>query len=115
MDTDGAVIITWPKPEHGQVTVGPTATPTPEVGTLAPHMIQLADALTDEPIVSVTRLVITVDCNAGAPVLAEATALLDEDGHLLGPGESPVRCDDDPSEFRTGTFTWIVAEMRVAD
>lgn len=91
--------ITWPKPK-----------------TVPPHPleIRLHEHGTNEPIESATGIVIVADVS-NAPITARLTMLVDEDRlPLLGRDISRATLDDN-GEPRTGQFTWVVAEMRIAD
>lgn len=93
----GRLIIIWPK-SGGAAVHG--------------NLIAFIDADNGEPIVTITDLTVHVDLYA--PVVAEVAMFADADGKpLLGAHAMPVP-NADGTAYRTGTFRWIVAEMRVA-
>lgn len=93
----GRLIIIWPKAS---------------VDAVYGHLVAFADADSGDPIVTITDLTIHVDLYAA--LVAEATMLTGLDGKpLLGTRARPVPTEDGKA-YRTGTFRWLVAEMRVS-
>jgi hypothetical protein len=93
----GRLIIVWPKP-GGPAVHG--------------NLVAFIDADSGDPIVTITDLTVHVDLYA--PAVAEVAMYADADGKpLLGAHAMPVRAADGKA-YRTGTFRWLVAEMRVA-
>ena len=93
---EGRVIITWPKPVNGLIHGA---------------RIAITDADTGQPIVS--AMDVTVYATLDGPPVAEMTMLTGEDSKPLQAGVPVVPADD--GGFRTGTFRWVVAEMRTAE
>lgn len=92
----GRLVIIWPK-ASGPAVHG--------------NLIAFIDADSGDPIVTITDLTVHVDLYA--PVVAEVAMFADADGKpLLGAHAMPVP-DADGKAYRTGTFRWLVAEMRV--
>jgi hypothetical protein len=116
----GRIIITWPAPS------GPC---------LHNWAVTLHDADTGEQIVTAFKVSIVMGADASwdsGAIEADITALIDEDGNILGAGQPVVitdefrehcaRADRDEGDehfegerYRTGVFRFGVAEMRVAD
>ncbi len=69
--------------------------------------VTITDADTGKPILTCLSAVIKADVKS--PITADLTMFVDADGQPLLAGE-PV---PDGDEFRVGTFTFLVAEMRV--
>jgi hypothetical protein len=96
----GAVIIEWPAPpQHG-------------VGGIVGQMVAVYDAFTGDepapkPIATVSRIGLHVSMDE--MVTAYVTLFADEDGNPVLDGEPHVR----DGEILTGTFRFLVAEMRV--
>lgn len=93
----GSVIITWPNPG------GP---PVPVTNTV------LIDADTGKKILTATALVVRSNV-ADNGVYADLTLICDPDGKPYLDKVGAVRFDAD-GNVRTGTFRFLVAEMRVA-
>lgn len=98
----GSVIIIWPRPRGLDLNV---------------RDVQFQDADTGEELTTVLGLRLILGGGGRgwrpAPVEVELTQLADADGRPLGNG-APVVPDDDGRQFRTGTFRYVVAEMRIA-
>jgi hypothetical protein len=100
METGERVIITWPRPHGG--------------GVIPIHGVTLTKADTGEQILTGVKLALTLGTDTGYDgdiIEVEVTALVNEDGQILGSGKRPVFAD---GEVRTGVFRFAVAEMRVA-
>lgn len=108
----GRVTITWPAPKPG-------AAP----GALSNWGVKVEDADTGEPILTAFKVSIVLGTDTGyedALIEADITALIDEDGNLLGNGPRAFNhaARDDTADgpgFRTKVFRYLVAEMRVAE
>lgn len=94
----GVIIIEWPAPRSP----GPYS-------AMAGCLLNISDAVTGKPI----RTAVDVTIHAGAEhlVTADLTLLADSDGEPIYDGE-PV---PDGGGWRTGVFTFLVGEMRVAE
>lgn len=105
----GRLVITWPAPK-------PTGMGLHNWG------VTISDADTGEPILTAFKLSIVLGTDTAykeAAIEADVTALVDENGNLLGnePGsiDRAARGDaPDEPEWRTKVFRYLVAEMRVA-
>ena len=98
----GSVIITWPRPQGLNLDVWD---------------VQIQDAETGETLTTVLGLRLVLGGSHGwrpSPIEVELTQLADADGKPLKNG-APVVPDDDGKRFRTGTFRYLVAHMRVAE
>ena len=96
----GVIRIEWPAPD--------LASP---YAAMLGRLITITDAVTGEMITTVSYADITVRADAREQVTAELTMFTDADGEPLT-GGLPV-ADNDGGGFRQGTFTYVVAEMRV--
>lgn len=99
-DTGERVIITWPRSHGG--------------GVLPIHGVTLTNADTGEQILTGVKLALTLGADTsydGDIIEVEVTALVNDDGQILGSGDRAVFADGD---VRTGVFRFAVAEMRVA-
>jgi hypothetical protein len=94
----GVVIIEWP----ASVGTGPYA-------CMVGHAITITDAVTGKLITTCTSSDVTVHADANSLVTANLTLFADADGEPLLEG-GPVIGDE---EILTGTFPFLVAEMRV--
>ena len=94
----GAIAVEWPEPQQRSAGVAPM----PGWG------VAVFDALNGRQITTVTRLVIHARANDA--VTADVTMYADEHGQPVYTG--PPRIRDD--EVITGTFPFLVSEMRVA-
>lgn len=92
----GLVVIEWPAPTGGSV-----------YACMLGQCVRVTDAVTGKPITTCTDMVVHADITA--LVTADLTLFTDADGEPLLEGE-PVM---DGREIRTGTFPFVVAEMRV--
>lgn len=92
----GVIAIEWPAATGGSV-----------YACLLGWGVKVTDAATGKPVT--TCLDVTVHADAGALVTADLTLLADEDGEPLLEGKPVVR-DGEPL---TGTFPFVVAEMKV--
>ena len=90
----------------------------PKSTGVPPHPVEIAlhEHGTNLPIHSATDMVITASVT-DPPMTARLTMLVGEDGlPLLGGRDEGNRIVlDEHGEPRTGEFTWVVAEMRVAE
>lgn len=98
----GMIIIEWPPPAGA----GP-------YGAMLGRMVTITDAMTRKPVKTCTAADITVHADAQALVTADLTLLTDADGEPIFDG-APV-ASDDGREILTGTFPFLVAEMRVRE
>lgn len=96
----GVVVIEWP----ATVGTGPYA-------VMLGRLLKISDAVTGKLITTCTHADITVHADACALVTADLTLFADEQGEPLLDGK-PVL---DGKEVRTGTFPFLVAEMRVGE
>jgi hypothetical protein len=95
----GRVIIEWPAPGRSPVLPG--------------WGCSIFDAETGEPIVTVTRLKVpSVTADAQDVITADLTMLADENGMPVL-GKVPQFIDVEDGEIPSGTFPFLVAEMRV--
>jgi len=96
---DGTVAVTWPRPRGGAVHGW-------EVG--------LTDAATGEPVTTVTGFTARIHAAAFGLVWAELTMFADGDGRPLLAGHPVPDPDGGEGGVLTGTFAFLVTEMRVA-
>jgi hypothetical protein len=94
----GVIVIEWP----AAAGTGPYA-------CMIGAKVAISDAVTGKPVVTCSSADITVHADANALVTADLTLFADEDGEPVLDGE-PV---PDGEGSRTGTFPFVVAEMRV--
>jgi len=93
----GAIAVEWPEPRPGY-----------ECAPMSGWGVAVFDALNGRQITTVTRL--EIHARANDAVTADVTMYADEHGQPVYTG--PPRIRDD--EVVTGTFPFLVAEMRVA-
>jgi len=96
---DGTMIVTWPRPRAGMV-----------------HGwdVSLADAATGDPITTVTGFTTRIHAVAGDLVWAEVTMFADAEGRPLLSGRPVLDPGPEGGEILTGTFAFLVTEMRAA-
>lgn len=92
----GVIAIEWPAP----VGTGPYS-------AVSGRSVSIADAVSGKPVTTCSRL--TVRADVAEIVTADLILFADADGNPVLDG-APVPGDD---EILTGTFTFVVAEMRV--
>jgi hypothetical protein len=105
----GRVIIEWPEP------------PERKWHSLVGWRCAVLDAETGKPVITVSKITLpAITADARGWITCELTMFADDDGMpVLSPGEYPGRPGsvkiymDGDGNVRTGTFTFIVAEMRV--
>jgi len=96
---DGTMTVTWPRPRGGAVPA---------------WAVSLADAATGEAITTVTGFTTRIHAVAGDVVWAEVTMFADGDGRPLLSGRPVLAPLADRDAVKTGTFAFLVTEMRVA-
>ena len=103
VETGRRVIITWPAPTTS--------------GVLPIYSVAVTDADSGERILPGVKLSLVLGTDTGYEgdiIEAEVTALVNADGKILGPRESPVKSEDG-EWLSTGVFRFAVAEMRIAE
>lgn len=96
----GVIVIEWPAPSGR----GPH-------GAMMGRLLNITDAVTGKQITTCTSADITVHADADSLVTADLTLFADADGEPLLDG-MPVTRD---GEILTGTFPFLVAEMRIRE